>query len=71
MTQVIINIDNTEKWDELKPILESMDIAYVTHDTGTINKLSETELELLEKAKNDVKEGRIFNYVSHRDILSR
>jgi hypothetical protein len=67
MTQVVLNINSKKEWDALKPILEVMNIEYITQDA----KMSEKELELLRRAENDKENGRVHAYTSHRDILGR
>jgi hypothetical protein len=32
MTQVVLNVNSKKEWDALKPILEVMNIEYITHD---------------------------------------
>ena len=67
MTQVVLNINSKKEWDALKPILEVMNIDYITQDA----KMHERELELLQQAENDKENGRVYTYNSHRDILGR
>jgi hypothetical protein len=69
MTQVVLNINSKKKWNALKTILEVMNIDYMTQDA--IEKISETELELLRQAENDKENGRVVPYTNHRDILGR
>jgi len=69
MTQVVLNIESKKKWNALKAVLEAMDIDYLTHDPS--QKLGEIELELLARAEDDKKYGRVTKYVNHRDILGR
>jgi len=69
MTQVIINITNTKKWDELKPILESLDIDYFAQDMESSEKISEIELELFNQSADDVKNDRLFDYSNSRQVL--
>jgi hypothetical protein len=71
MIQVIIDINSMEKWDALNPILESLDIDWIIKDTDTEVSLNKTEHELLDRAKEDIKEGRLFPYRNHREILAR
>ena len=69
MTQVVLNINDKEKWTALKTILEVMKIDYTAKDA--IEKISEQELELLHKAESDKENDRVTAYTSHRDILGR
>ncbi|MDB4924783.1 hypothetical protein [Mucilaginibacter sp.] len=69
MTQVVLNINNKKKWNALKTILEVMNIDYTAKDAT--EKISEQELELLQRAENDKENGRLTTYTSHRDILGR
>ncbi len=69
MTQVVLNIDSKKKWDLLKAVLESMNIDYTTHVPA--EKISDREIELLEKAKQDIEDGRVSIYTNHRNILGR
>jgi hypothetical protein len=45
-----------------------MNIDYTAKDA--IEKISEKELKLLQRAENDKENGRVTAYTSHRDILS-
>ena len=67
MTQVVLNINSKKEWDALKPILEVMNIEYITQDV----KMGEKELELLRQAEDDKENGRLYAYTNHRDILAR
>jgi hypothetical protein len=67
MTQVVLNINSKKEWDALKPILDAMNIDYITQGA----KMSEIELELLQQAKDDKENGRVFAYTNHRGILGR
>ncbi len=69
MTQVVLNINDQEKWNALKSILDVMKIDYTAKDA--LEKISEQELELLQRAENDKENGRLTAYTSHRDILGR
>ncbi|MFI5136474.1 MAG: hypothetical protein ACHQIM_01520 [Sphingobacteriales bacterium] len=67
MTQVVLNINSKKEWDALKPILEVMNIEYITQDA----KMSEKEIKLLHRAEDDKENGRVHVYSSHRNILGR
>jgi len=67
MTQVVLNINSKKEWDALKPILEVLNIDYITQDA----KMDERELELLQQAENDKENGRVYTYNGHRDMLGR
>lgn len=69
MTQVVLNINDQKKWTALKTILEVMKIDYTAKDA--IEKISEQEFELLQRAQNDKDNRRLTPYTSHRDILGR
>ena len=67
MTQIVLNINDKKKWDALKTILEVMKIDYTAKDA--IEKISEKELELLQRAENDIENGCVTTYTNHREIL--
>jgi len=67
MTQVVLNINSKKEWDALKPILEVMNIEYITQNA----KMSEREFELMRHAEDDKENGRLYTYASHRGILGR
>jgi len=69
MTQVVLNINNKKKWNALKTILDVMNIDYTMQDS--MEKISETELDLLRRAENDKENGKLNTYTSHRGILGR